>query len=218
MRKTLVWLHPLDMAFLLMLLEAGTFFFVGFLQLYSTLHFLATGFLAGVAGTVVALGVWHAIGGKIRGKFPVPFTLSHINVAYASVANGLFLSVLFFVEDLVSALTTLPYIGIAGFGFGATLIAVLFLLIIYNLQPWKLHVMIGSSHTITSVRVVSVALIAGLYEAIILPIMLAHFSLSLPALVVFALAGIVSGFIGGMAGTVVFNYLACLLRPWIELK
>ncbi|MBI4150544.1 hypothetical protein HY492_00285 [Candidatus Woesearchaeota archaeon] len=218
MKKTLTWLHPLDMALLLMLLEAGTFFFVGFLQLYASFHFLVTGFLAGVAGTVLALGVWHIFGGKIRGNYPDAFTLSHINVAYASVANGIFLSVLFFVEDVVSALTAIPYIGTAAFGFGATVIAVLFLLIIYNLQPWKLHVTIGVSHKIASVRVVSVALIAGLYEAIILPLMLAHFSLSLPALMTFALAGIVSGFIGGMAGTVVFNYLACLLRPWIELQ
>ncbi len=218
MKKTLTWLHPLDMAVLLMLIEGSTFFFVGFLQQYAQMHFILTGFFAGSAGTVLALGIWHAISGKIRGHYPAPFTLSHINVAYASIANGIFLSVLFLVEEYVADLSTVPYIGTALFGFGATVIAVVFLLIIYNLQPLKLNVTVGTSRKIIRVRVFSVALIAGLYEAIILPIMLAHFSLSLPLLVTFALAGAVSGFIGGIAGTVLFNYLACLLQPWIEMK
>ncbi len=229
MKRTITHLNPFDMAILLMLFEGATLFILGYLSSNPPMNFglagtqgmiaenLMLGLIVGIAGTIIALAIWHTLRLKLRGKFPEKFTLTHINVAMASVANALFLMLLFNIEDIISGLRNFSYAGIAALGFSATAIALAILFFIYNQLPFKLGVTIGKTQNITKVSPLSIALIAGLYEACILPIMVAMLLLPLPTLVVYPLAGIVSGFVGGIIGTFVLNHISSVLKPHLEL-
>lgn len=222
MKQTLTRLHPVDMAVLLALFEGATLFVMALalelLQPRGTiLGDAVMGAIVGLLGTPLALGIWHLGRLRLRGTLHnKQFTLTHINIIPASVANAAFLVVLFWIEDLISAITNVPFFGIALLGLVATTASILLLLFIYNLQPLKVWVTIEHPERIARAGPL-VAVFAGLYEAAILPIMSWLMTLPLPAVASFTIAGMVSGFIGGLVGTWIFNLLAPWLKPWIDL-
>ena len=137
----------------------------------------------------------------------------------ASLANAAFLIVLFIIEDLIGALRSVPAIGVALLGFFGVGLTLLILFFTYNHLPFKLGVTLGKRTSIERVAVVRIAIIAGVYEAVILPLMAFQFGiLALPAILTFTITGILAGFFGGLIGTFICNVLAPRLKPWIETR
>ncbi|MBI4144894.1 hypothetical protein HY493_01660 [Candidatus Woesearchaeota archaeon] len=222
MKQTLTRLHPVDMAVLLALFEGATLFVMAlameFLRPRGTfLGDALLGAIIGLLGTPIALGIWHLGRLRLRGTLHnKPFTLTHINVIPASAANAVFLVVLFWIEDLIRAITDVPFVGIALLGLVATTLSILLLLFIYNLQPLKIWVTIGYPERIARAGPLA-AVFAGIFEAVILPIMSWLMTLPLPTVASFTIAGMVSGFIGGLVGTWILNLFAPWLKPWLDL-
>lgn len=210
MRKTITKLNALDMAIILLLFEASTLLVKNLIagRVFGT---RAEALLTGLAGTIIALAVWHALKQKVRGSFG---TLTKISVVRASIANAAFLLVLWTLLEL------LPDLGSAVLGFVSVALALVLLVALYNVQPLKLRVKISNkTYSITSVAPVQTALIAGVYEAIILPVMNYLFTtLPFPQVLTDALAGAGAGLVGGLVGTLIYNFLPQTIKPWVELE
>ncbi len=213
MKQVVTHLNAIDIALLLMLFEGATLFVMGALHTWAFSRSLEAA-LIGFIGTPIALALWHGFGGNVRGKLGArSFALTHISVVPASIANALFLIVLFLIEDMlpvrVHALN-------AVLGFVAVMLALCVLFFLYNHQPFKISVTLGN---VTSIMAVApwIAVLAGMYEAFILPIMVALMRLPLPVIASYPIAGLVSGFVGGLVGTMIFNALAPHLKSWIDL-
>lgn len=218
MRHTITNLNALDMARILLLFEGAALLVMGVLNAWfpsTAENNVMAGALIGILGTPLALGIWHALKLGVRGIIGnKPFTLTRINVIPASFANAIFLILLFIIEDWLPAIPT--FLSTAVLGFSATTLALLALFFIYNFQPIKLAITIKKSATIKGISP-RAAILAGIYEAIILPIMAFLFSIPIHPIAAFTIAGIVSGFVGGLVGTFIFNYLAPVIKPWIDL-
>jgi len=221
--KPITHLEPIDMAWLLALFEGATLFVMGLwvtLGLGTAVTGLANNILLGAAtgllGTVIALFLWRwRVRGRLDGK---PFTLRKIGVRNAAIANAIFLIVLFIIEDLIRDVERFPG-GTALLGFLAVGIALVILFFIYNRQPLKIKVTFDGSACITRISPVRAAILAGAYEAIILPTMAFLFVwLNLHPLLTYTLTGLVAGLVGGFVGTLVFNVIAPRLKPWIEIS
>lgn len=220
MRSFINRLNPLDMALLLGLFEGAALFA---LAIFGPLINVSNMFLedvllgasVGVASTVIALMLWKlrpVLRGELNNKKVV---IAMIQIATAAIANAAFLSVLFITEDFIYALKGVPLFGVALFGLVGTGLSVGLLLVIYNLQPLKVKMNIGSVMKMSPFKT---GLMAGVYEAFILPVMVYGMSFSGQTALVFTIAGLISGLFGGFLGTCVLNLLAPKLKPWIELE
>jgi hypothetical protein len=222
--KTLTQLNPLDMAWILLLFEGGTLFVMslilqlGLSRMSGITNDVVLGAGVGVLGTIIALLLWNR-GLLIRGTLDGSgFTLTRISILPASIANAAFLIVLFIVEDRLTSVRSIPGIGIALLGFCATGLALLILFFLYNFLPLKLRVIMGRPTAITRITPLRAALIAGMYEAIILPLMALLFMLPFPMVFTYTVTGMGAGFIGGLVGTFIFNLIAPVLKPGLELR
>ncbi|HSU72661.1 MAG TPA: hypothetical protein VLJ21_02335, partial [Candidatus Binatia bacterium] len=145
------------------------------------------------------------------------FSLTYIAIIPASVANAVFLVVLFLLEDAFASLRGVPALGVALLGFAATAGALVLLCFIYNAFPFKLRVTLGTVTRINQVTPFRVALFAGLFEAFILPLMTFLFAaFTFHPLLAFTLNGIISGFVGGLVGSFIFNLLAPYVKPGLR--
>jgi hypothetical protein len=220
MKHELTRLNPLDMALMLMLFEGATLFvmavFNGILPIRNP---VLMGAAIGILGTPIALMAWHGFGWQVRGRFAgKPFALDRIYIPGASFANASFLAVLFLIQEFMPPAETLPSPGVALFGLVGVGVSLALLFALYNMQPFKLHVKASGKKTAITGIAVRAAVLAGVYEAVILPIMVWLLALPLPTIITFTLSGLISGFIGGLAGTLLFNVIAPILKPWIETK
>ena len=207
------------MAFLLMLFEASTLLVLGtsiyfgwpahFTSFWNdTIRALVVGFF----GTLIALGIWHGANAKLRTNFG---TITHIAVWPAAVANTIFLFFLWCFFHLILQFSsawsgTLGFLGTAG--------AVIILFVLYPYWPLKLQVTMEKEHKIIHMSWWT-PVFAGVYEAVILPIMgflLGTFTFNL--ILSYVLTGLIMGLIGGIVGTLVVNMLSPHLKPWIELQ
>ena len=220
--KHITHLEPIDMAWLLLLFEGSTLFVMG-LWVTLGLNRLITGLanniilgaVTGLLGTAIALFLWRwRVRGRLDGK---AFTLRKIALIPAAIANALFLIVLFIIEDAIAGVKNAP-LGTALLGFLAVGLSLVILFFIYNYAPLKIRGTMDGPITIRRVSPIRVALIAGMYEAIILPIMAFSFAwLNLHPLLTYTLTGIFAGLVGGFVGTLIFNVLAPVIKPWIEI-
>lgn len=225
--KPITWIHPFDLAVLLALFEGATYGVLGFLVtngfiqlgipgiVGALLENAVMGLIVGIAGTIIALAVWHATRRHLRTD---TFTITRVNVIPASIANAIFLFVLFTAEDILRTIQGVPLVGLAIYGFLATLATLLLLLATYNHQPYKLIVTTTGTKRINHVPIVTVALFAGIYEAIILPVMTVPFLLGVPAAYAYVTAGILAGLVGGLIGTIFFNALGPFVKPVFNVK
>ena len=226
--KPLTRINPLDMALILLLFEGATLSILALIgeSSYAMNHVrpffgkIVSALLVGGIGTVVALGVWHALRLKIRGTLGTEaFSLTRIGIVKASLANAVFLFVLWTMFDWLSAVRGLGMVGISLLGFLGTALATFILFFLYNIQPVKLDVRMNSHTKIIRVTPIQAAILCGIYEAVILPIMALLFStLTLPPLATYAITGSVSGFVGGLVGTFIFNLVARYVKPQLDLR
>jgi hypothetical protein len=227
MRNRILKLNPFDMGLLLLLFEGSTLLVMGMVNQFNLLTGFAPGsenivmgVLTGMIGTVIALGIWNSWGFKLRGEFSTQkFRLKKIDIIQAAIANSIFLVVLFAIEDLMASIKQIPTFGVALLGFAAVTFTLLVLFAVYNKFKFKLGAHINGKHReIMGISVVATAIIAGIYEAIILPTMALMFTLPLPTIYSFVLTGMVAGVVGGIAGTLIFNQISGWIKPWIELQ
>lgn len=224
--KPTTWIHPGDLAILLALFEGSTYGVLGFLVMNGFVSLgipgiigalaenLTMGLIVGIAGTVIALFIWHVSRRTLRTD---SFTITHINVIPASIANALFLFILFTAEDILRMIQGIPVVGLALYGFFATLATLLVLLMIYNHQPFKLVVRTNGEKKVQHVPVMTVAIFAGIFEAVILPLMTIPFLIGIPTTYAYITAGLTAGLVGGLLGTTMFNFLGPLMKPTFRL-
>ncbi len=218
MKHVLTRLNARDMAVILALFEGATLLVMGvFLAVVPSAGPVLEGAVIGLLGTPLALGIWHALRQTVRGRWGTkPFAITHIDMLPASLANAAFLITLFLIESKLPAAPTLQPALVALLGFVATALSLAILFFLYNHQPFKLGVTL---RTRTRVQRIAprAAVLAGVYEAFILPPMVWLLTLPLPVLVQYPLAGLLSGLVGGFVGTLAYNHLAPWLMPWIDL-
>ena len=212
----LTHLHAIDLAWLLALLEGGTMFAMGLWVtlglsfITGILNNILLGAFVGFIGTCIALFLWRwRVRGRLDGR---PLTITKIKIVPAAIANAVFLITLFSVQDV------LPTNAPAYLGFLSVAIAGVILLFIYNAIPFKLQIRSDHGSRVLKVSPIRVALIAGMYEAIILPLMaFLQYWINFPPILTFTIAGFFAGLIGGFIGTLLFNILAPVVKPGIEL-
>jgi hypothetical protein len=205
--------NVVDMAVLLMLFEGATLLAM---QAVGTTIPLLTGRLSlsiitGITGTAIALTPWNLLKLSVRCSFG---KIERIAIIDAGIANTIFLAALWNTQGIISLKQGVTQTIIIGFI--ATAITLVVLLAAYNLQPLKIRIMLnGSKARIMRVSVLATAITAGIYEAIILPL---QYVLAGQGIIAALVTGFLSGFIGGLAGTIIFNKLAGIIKPWIETR
>jgi hypothetical protein len=218
--KTIERLNPFDMAILLGLFEGFALFLLAVgLNFTSNLNFFAEnivlGLFVGLLCTFFALLVWR-LRPILRVKLDKKdFTIRKIHFLGACLANAVFLVVLFNLEDFIFSIKDVPFVGVALFGLVGTGVSVAVLSFLYNFQPFKVKFDIGK---IAKVSPVKVGIVAGLFEMFILPVMTLIMNLEGSTIVMFTLAGIISGVFGGFVGSVVFSFISSKLNVQIEVK
>lgn len=212
-------LNPFDMAVLLGLFEGFALFFLAIgLKFTSGLNLFVEnvflGLFVGLFCTFFALLFWR-LRPVLRVKFGKDLVIRKIYFFGACIANAIFLVVLFNLEDFIFSLKDVPFIGVALFGLIGTGVSVAILSFVYNVQPFKIRLDVGK---IIKVSPIKIGIVAGLFEAFILPVMTFIMSLSGPQVLMFSLAGLISGIFGGFVGSVVFNLISKQLEVRIEIK
>ncbi|MEW6063377.1 MAG: hypothetical protein AB1571_03365 [Nanoarchaeota archaeon] len=209
---------PFSLALLISLFEAFALF------LYPSLMLLATAFMLSLPifnigifelsmiGVLVSMfigfidGIFAAIPPLIIYKY-LPkiyfngLTVTKIPLFKFSMANGLFIALLFAVEyftNRIRASYLLPLIAFTlPFVISYTLIR------IYNKLNFKLKVYINNRLRIINKISCSTAVLFGLFEFFILPIMLLFLYLNIS----FFVSGLLSGLIGSLIAIVLYNHL-----------
>ncbi len=221
MKQTITRINPFDMAILLMLFEGSTLLMLGLSiwlgmpERFSSFTMdLILSALEGIIGTAIALGIWHTIKGKLRMNIG---TVTHFHVFRSGIANTIFLMVLWLMFHLFSELR-FGILNTAILGFVGTAAAFLVLILLYPYWPYKLKCTISQPHLIRKASI-TVALFAGIYEAFILPIMFFLLSiLPFAAPINYTITGLIMGFVGGLLGTIIVNFIAPKMKPWVELQ
>lgn len=217
MKRAITRLNRQDTAIILMLLEGATLFTMGAINQWfpdAASNPAILGILVGIFGTTIALTIWHSLGLKIRfeaGK--KKHTITRIAMLQAGMANAAFLATLFTIQTFLPRTNTLS--GIALFGFASVTPALLALILIYNVLPFKIKIAMPNPVCINKASLWT-APIAGMYEAIILPIMTTIMNIPASPVFAFTLAGLASGFVGGWIGTMIFNLVAPKTKLWVE--
>lgn len=217
--KVLERLNPFDMAILLGLFEGFALFFLAIgLMFTKELNFIVEnvvlGLFVGLFCTFFALLFWR-LRPVLRVKYGKDLVVRKIHLFGAGLANAVFLVALFNFEDFIFSLKDIPLVGIALFGLVGTGVSVAILSIIYNIQPFKIRLDIG---TIMKVSPIKVGIVAGLFEAFILPVMTFIMSLSGPQVLMFSLAGLISGIFGGLIGSAVFNFISKKIKIKLTIE
>ncbi|MEK6886688.1 MAG: hypothetical protein AABW88_02550 [Nanoarchaeota archaeon] len=155
-------------------------------------------FLVGFIPAIIVLGLYNLI----SNIFPVKLnnkSVSKIPAVLLSVANGLFIVTLFFVQDIMTKIN--PNIVVPLFGFFSVFFVFLVLVLIYN--NIKLNVIFNLGKERIEVKQISLyfAIYAGIVEAFILPFMYVFYSINIPSL----LNGLFAGLIGGIIGLFLVN-------------
>lgn len=205
MRNTLQKI-TLTQVLILALFEFVTLFFISLFGVDTTafnpLGNALGGIAVGFVGTVPIIILLNLL----LGHFKVNFwgaRLQNISVLAASVYNGVFLMVLFFIESFLTGLKSWNLIlGNAIVGATTTPLSLLIVILLYNALPYK----ISYAKTAVTKIGVGVVITAAVYEAIALPLM-ALFGkgyLENPHMA-FALTGLISGVIGGLVAMAIYN-------------
>lgn len=225
MRKEIVRLNIVDMAWLLLLFEGATLLVLGITGQYGyaayqsrgILDHLWVGAVVGIFGTIIALGLWHLFNLRIRGRFSTgPFAIKHISVIPAAIANAIFLFTLWTVFDLIDFFGN-SVLWYAVLGFLGTAIAIIVLIALYRFWPLKIKITTDKQMKIVKASL-WVGIIAGIYEAVILPLMVLLFQIPLPPVPSHVVTGVVSGFVGGLVGTFIVNLIAPRMKIWLDLQ
>jgi len=225
MRKEVVRLNIVDMAWILLLFEGATLLVLGITgqhgyaayQTRGTLDHLWVGAVVGIFGTIIALGLWHLFGLRIRGRFSTgPFSIKHISVMPAAIANAVFLFALWTVFDLIDFFGA-SVLWYAVLGFLGTAISIVVLIALYRFWPYKIKITTDKQLKIVKASL-WVGIIAGIYEAVILPLMVLLFQIPLPPVPSHIVTGVISGFVGGLVGTFIVNLIAPRMKIWLDLQ
>lgn len=136
--------------------------------------------------------------------------VSNLPIAILSVFNGLFMMILFLLQDVI--LRIFNHMFSAIFGFLSVFVTFFLIVVLYNQSPYHSSFNLGKEKL--KLRKVSVlfAFYAGLFEFFIMPLILYGYSINLPGFV----NGIMSGAIGGLLGLLIFN--ACSKRYPLVIK
>jgi hypothetical protein len=142
------------------------------------------------------------------------YTLTGLRRIYLTAIFGcIFLSSMFAVQNIVMSLFAVNLFLIAMNGFVSTFLAFFITLLVYNINfpsdIFKLHVVTKANHTfvLSKVSVLSMSLLAGVYELFALPIIHCWTLLSLPAWLSGLVVGLVAGAVGIIAVILLFNFL-----------
>jgi hypothetical protein len=171
----------------LFLLDLGTHaFFIGFISLAIVL--------------LLYKATQKTLPLKINNK-----TISGLPIATLSALNGLFMLVLFLIQDAL--LKTFSHMLSAVYGFLSVFVTIFLLILIYNENPYKVSFKISNQKIKLNKISVLFALYAGLFEFFIMPAIFYFFSINLPGIY----NGLISGLVGGLLGVLVSNLL---LKKW----
>lgn len=157
-------------------------------------------FLVGFVPAIIVLGLY-----KLTSNiFPIKINnkkISNIPVILLSIANGIFIILLFLIQDLIMRIKAHIFVPI--FGFFSVFLAFLILIIIYNNIKLKISFNTGKEHFKVKRIGLYFAIYAGILEAFILPLMNIFYSINMPSL----LNGFIAGLIGGIIGLVIVNLI-----------
>ena len=207
----------LDLAVLVAIFEFFALLFVGLFGVDNTVmgdlvSKLGYGFIIGVMTTVPALLIFNNTPLKICIDNK---RITKIGILGFSIANGIFLAVSFFIESVIVRVKLFNLLlGNLIVGFVTMFLTIFVLVSIYNLQGSKLKLFIKKWVRLEKVSWFSLALFVAVIEAFILPIMVLLLMLSANPLW-FAVSGLISGFIGVLIATIIYNRL--LSRKWAIL-
>jgi len=231
-------INPLDLAITIGIFEFCTILIIAILGtdmgIMGNLFLKARdGLIVGFIGGMVAAFIYNILNRYTKFTLRLEtdkheFRLKKINVFMVSIANALFLMVLFVIESILASIKELHIIiGNALTGFIAATVTILFLVALYDFMPWgiKLGGRFETNAPLTKKKkkavnfklikmpIISTALAVGIFELFILPL-IAIFSINVTSEIGFAFAGLSAGFCGTVLAAFVFNRI----RLKIDMK
>ncbi len=155
-------------------------------------------FLVGFIPVILVLWIYKLS----SSRFPVKINdekISNLPVVLLSIANGIFIVLLFLIQDLMLRIN--PHIFVPIFGLFSVFLTFLILVLIYN--SINLKVIFNLDEERIKIKKISLyfAIYAGIIEAFILPLMYLFYSIDMPSL----LNGFIAGLIGSFIGLVIVN-------------
>lgn len=157
-------------------------------------------FLVGFVPAIIVL-VLYKLASTV---FPVKLnnkSVSNVPIVFLSIANGLFIILLFLLQDFMNKLKLNMFVSL--FGFFSVFLSFLILVLIYNKLDFKVE--FNLENRLVKIKKVSLyfAVYAGIVEAFILPLMALFYSYGISSL----LTGFAAGFVGGIIGLWVVDYI-----------
>ncbi len=156
------------------------------------------GFLVGFIPAIIVLWLYQFTASyapiKLNGN-----EIHDFPIVFPSIANGLFIMVLFFIQFL---LPVESLIGNALFGFASVFLSFFILVLVYNMMKFKMKFLLGE-RIVTLTRISPLfSVYAGIFELFILPLMDLFYKLGVNPF----LNGLCAGFLGGTIGAFVVLY------------
>lgn len=176
--------------------------------------------MLGFVTAVIALIIFNWVNSYFRTGIKVrlnkkEYKITYFKILNLSIANGVFLGVLFFVDTFLRFLDSLQLIlGSIVEGFVMTFITILICLFIYNFFGRKGYSGLrgsfeGGSFRIVKFPIFKTAIVVGIIEAIILPIL--NYGIYYPFIanvyVQYAVIGLIAGFIAPYLLFSLYNYI-----------
>jgi hypothetical protein len=212
-------INPLKTAFFIAIFE----FFALLILPHLRFNGVLAGFVDGFFGALLAILFFNLVISKsLRLNMSVDNSdvyLKKLDLIAPSVACGIFLSVLFFVQEQLVFAFRSQIINDILTGFFATFLAMVICIMIYNYAALFTGIRLGGilsdgSFKIKRIEMARTSFFVALFELFILPfiglfiILLQH----LPFYIQFPLAGFFAGFIGCFIAALIYNPLAKIIK------
>ncbi len=133
---------------------------------------------------------------KINGK-----EVMYVPVIFLSIANGLFIVLLFFIQNYIPNFANVLSEGL--YGLISVFLSFMILIFLYNIQPLKITIMIGTTAQKIEKMSYKFSVYAGIFEFFILPLMFIFYTIHINSF----LNGLLSGLIGGIIALFVVNLI-----------
>jgi hypothetical protein len=217
-------INPLKTALLIGMIE----FFALLILPHLNLGILLTGFIDGFACVLLAILLFNFVVSKyLRFNLLIDNSsveLKKLNILIPSFVSGIFLAMLFFVQDQLVFSFGSQIINDLLTGFFATLVTMIICIFLYNILARFTQIRLGGvlsdgSFKVKKAEIVRTSFFVALFELFILPLIGLFYIIfqHIPFYIQFPLAGFFAGFIGSLIAALIYNPLAKIFKG-ISLK
>lgn len=208
-------IEPLKTALLVGMIE----FFALLILPFLNLGILLNGFIDGFAAALLAIIAFNFIISKyIRFTMLIDnssIELKKMDILIPPFVSGIFLAMLFFVQDRLVFSFRSQIINDLFTGFFATFVTMIVCIFLYNILAKFTKIRFGGvlsdgSFKIKKAEILKTSFFVAMFELFILPLISLFYILlkNLPFYIQFPLAGLLAGFIGSLIAAWIYNPLA----------